>query len=80
MHNKHTVCAFDATLSGWRDSDGLCCELLVKISCVCLRGHLGLKWWDQLLERRHKHITTLELLVRQVTVACLLTIYIVLRR
>ena len=43
---------FGATLSGWRNSDGLCCELLVKISCVRLRGNLGLKRRHQLLEGR----------------------------
>lgn len=41
----------DATLSGRCDSDGLCCELLIKISRVRLRGNLGLKRWDQLLKQ-----------------------------
>lgn len=41
----------DATLSRRCDSDGLCCELLIKISRVRLRGNLGLKRWDQLLKR-----------------------------
>lgn len=40
-----------ATLSGRCDSDGLCCELLIKISRVRLRGNLGLKRWDQLLKQ-----------------------------
>lgn len=40
-----------ATLSRRCDSDGLCCELLIKISRVRLRGNLGLKRWDQLLKQ-----------------------------
>lgn len=49
---------FVATLSGWRNSDGLSCELRVKISRVRLWGNLGLKRRDQLLERRqlYQHI------------------------
>ena len=50
----------DATLSGRRDGDGLCCELLVKVARVRLRGHLGLKGWHQLLgsDETHEHLST----------------------
>lgn len=35
----------------WRsDGDGLCCELLVKVACVRLRGDLRLERRDQLQE------------------------------
>lgn len=50
----------DATLSRRCDGDGLCCELLIKISRVRLRGNLGLKRWDQLLKQStHGNISVL---------------------
>lgn len=60
MKRNKGVCLCDATLSGRCDSDGLCCELLIKISRVRLRGNLGLKRWDQLLKQRtHGDISVL---------------------
>lgn len=70
---------FGATLSGWRNSDGLCCELLVKISCVRLRGNLGLKRRDKLLEeRRHTNISAPS--ISLITALLLMTIYKVFLR
>lgn len=40
------------TLVWRRDGDGLCCELIIKVARVCLRGHLWLEWWNELTDMK----------------------------
>ncbi len=44
------------TFLWWSDCDGLGCELLIKVSGVCLRRHLRLEGRDQLRARREDGI------------------------
>lgn len=70
------MCAwFGATLSGWRNRDGLCRELLVKIPRVRLRGNLRLKRWDELFgaERETKNVS--EWSIASLTAVLLMTNY-----
>lgn len=70
------VCAWiGATLSGWRNRDGLCRELLVKIPRVRLGGNLRLKRWDKLFggERETKNVS--EQWIASLTAVLLMTNY-----